>query len=113
MREVFLAASVRTPIGKFGGLIELNEGFAAQVLACDRELGFDHDRPNVNGGAIALGRPDRVYRSEDNDDSSLRARAAQKKTWPRYALHLGRDGHCGPGRVSMNVRGRGYDMSSV
>jgi len=57
MREVFLAASVRTPIGKFGGLIELNEGFAAQVLACDRELGFDHDRPNVNGGAIAMGHP--------------------------------------------------------
>ena len=38
-------------------LIELNEGFAAQVLACDRELGFDHERLNVNGGAIALGHP--------------------------------------------------------
>jgi acetyl-CoA C-acetyltransferase len=39
------------------GLVELNEAFAAQVLACDRELGFDHDRLNVNGGAIALGHP--------------------------------------------------------
>jgi acetyl-CoA C-acetyltransferase len=38
-------------------LIELNEAFAAQVLACDRELHFDHDRLNVNGGAIALGHP--------------------------------------------------------
>jgi acetyl-CoA C-acetyltransferase len=38
-------------------LVELNEAFAAQVLACDRELGFDHDRLNVNGGAIALGHP--------------------------------------------------------
>jgi acetyl-CoA C-acetyltransferase len=38
-------------------LIELNEAFAAQVLACDRELGLDHDRLNVNGGAIALGHP--------------------------------------------------------
>lgn len=38
-------------------LIELNEAFAAQVLACDRELGFDHDKLNVNGGAIALGHP--------------------------------------------------------
>jgi acetyl-CoA C-acetyltransferase len=38
-------------------LIELNEAFAAQVLACDRELRFDHDRLNVNGGAIALGHP--------------------------------------------------------
>jgi acetyl-CoA C-acetyltransferase len=38
-------------------LIELNEAFAAQVIACDRELGFDSDRLNVNGGAIALGHP--------------------------------------------------------
>jgi acetyl-CoA C-acetyltransferase len=38
-------------------LVELNEAFAAQVLACDRELRFDHDRLNVNGGAIALGHP--------------------------------------------------------
>ena len=38
-------------------LIELNEAFAAQVLACDRELHFDHDILNVNGGAIALGHP--------------------------------------------------------
>jgi acetyl-CoA C-acetyltransferase len=38
-------------------LIELNEAFAAQVLACDRELHFDHERLNVNGGAIALGHP--------------------------------------------------------
>jgi acetyl-CoA C-acetyltransferase len=38
-------------------LIELNEAFAAQVLACDRELGLPEDRLNVNGGAIALGHP--------------------------------------------------------
>ncbi len=38
-------------------LIELNEAFAAQVIACDRELGFDHSRLNVNGGSIALGHP--------------------------------------------------------
>lgn len=38
-------------------LVELNEAFAAQVLACDRDLHFDHDRLNVNGGAIALGHP--------------------------------------------------------
>jgi acetyl-CoA C-acetyltransferase len=39
------------------GLIELNEAFAAQVLACDRELNFNRDRLNINGGAIALGHP--------------------------------------------------------
>jgi acetyl-CoA C-acetyltransferase len=38
-------------------LIELNEAFAAQVIACDRELGLAADRLNVNGGAIALGHP--------------------------------------------------------
>ena len=38
-------------------LIELNEAFAAQVIACDRELNFDAERLNVNGGAIALGHP--------------------------------------------------------
>ena len=38
-------------------LVELNEAFAAQVLACDRELHFDHAKLNVNGGAIALGHP--------------------------------------------------------
>jgi len=38
-------------------LIELNEAFAAQVIACDRELKLDHDRLNVHGGSIALGHP--------------------------------------------------------
>jgi len=39
------------------GLIELNEAFAAQVLACDWALSMNRDRLNVNGGAIALGHP--------------------------------------------------------
>jgi 3-oxoadipyl-CoA thiolase len=38
-------------------LVELNEAFASQVVACARELGVDHDKLNVNGGAIALGHP--------------------------------------------------------
>ena len=38
-------------------LIELNEAFAAQVIACDRDLQFDRECLNVNGGAIALGHP--------------------------------------------------------
>ncbi len=38
-------------------LIELNEAFAVQVLAVDRELQLDRDKLNVNGGAIALGHP--------------------------------------------------------
>jgi acetyl-CoA C-acetyltransferase len=38
-------------------LIEINEAFAAQVLACERELKFDRDRLNVHGGGISLGHP--------------------------------------------------------
>ena len=38
-------------------LVEFNEAFAAQVLACQKELGIADDRLNVNGGAIALGHP--------------------------------------------------------
>jgi acetyl-CoA C-acetyltransferase len=38
-------------------LIELNEAFAAQVIACERDLQLDRERLNVNGGAIALGHP--------------------------------------------------------
>jgi acetyl-CoA C-acetyltransferase len=43
-------------IGDFD-LIELNEAFAAQVIACQRELKFDLERVNVLGGAIAIGHP--------------------------------------------------------
>ena len=51
-----LLAKINWKIADFD-LVELNEAFAAQVLACDRELHFDRDKLNVNGGAIALGHP--------------------------------------------------------
>ncbi len=38
-------------------LIEINEAFAAQYLACEKALGLDREKVNVNGGAIALGHP--------------------------------------------------------
>jgi acetyl-CoA acetyltransferase len=38
-------------------LVEINEAFASQAVACMRELGLDPDKTNVNGGAIALGHP--------------------------------------------------------
>ena len=47
---------IEMPIEAFD-LVEINEAFAAQVLADGRELGFDWDKVNVNGGAIALGHP--------------------------------------------------------
>jgi len=38
-------------------LIEINEAFAAQVIACERELKIDRDKLNVNGGGISIGHP--------------------------------------------------------
>ncbi len=55
--------AVRKLLGRAGvdaselDLVELNEAFASQSLAVVRELGLDHDKVNVNGGAIALGHP--------------------------------------------------------
>ena len=51
-----LESRTRRPVKDYD-LIELNEAFAAQVLAVERELHFDSERLNVNGGAIALGHP--------------------------------------------------------
>ena len=51
-----LLARLKMKLDDFG-LVEANEAFAAQVLACDRELHFDPARLNVNGGSIALGHP--------------------------------------------------------
>lgn len=64
-KDIFFAPipAVRMAIEKAGlsigaiDLFELNEAFAAQVIACEQELGLDSERVNVNGGAIALGHP--------------------------------------------------------
>jgi acetyl-CoA C-acetyltransferase len=64
-RDIFIAPvpAVRQVLGKANlqlrdiDLFELNEAFAAQMLACGKELGLDEERVNVNGGAIALGHP--------------------------------------------------------
>ena len=50
-------AKVRAEFGKKIDLVELNEAFAAQSIACLRELNLDPEIVNVNGGAIALGHP--------------------------------------------------------
>jgi len=64
-RDIFIApvSAVRQVLSKAGlslkdiDLFELNEAFAAQMLACDKELGLDESRVNIHGGAIALGHP--------------------------------------------------------
>jgi acetyl-CoA acetyltransferase len=54
VRKLLKRCNLRTPNVD---LVELNEAFAAQALACIRALDFDADKVNVNGGAIALGHP--------------------------------------------------------
>jgi acetyl-CoA C-acetyltransferase len=64
-RDIFIAPvlAVRQVLEKAGlklsdvDLVEMNEAFAAQMLACGKELGLDEARLNVHGGAIALGHP--------------------------------------------------------
>jgi acetyl-CoA C-acetyltransferase len=64
-KDIFIApvSAVRRVLEKAGcrlgdiDLLELNEAFAAQMLACGKELGLDESRVNVHGGAIALGHP--------------------------------------------------------
>jgi acetyl-CoA C-acetyltransferase len=64
-KDIFIApvTAVRQVLDKAGlklgdiDLFELNEAFAAQMLACGKELGLDEEKVNVNGGAIALGHP--------------------------------------------------------
>ncbi len=67
-------------------LVELNEAFAAQVLACDRELHFDRDRLNVNGGAIALGHPIGCTGDANHRDAVARDDPAAGKDRSRDAV---------------------------
>jgi acetyl-CoA C-acetyltransferase len=76
-------------------LIEVNEAFSAQVIACDRELHFDHAKVNVHGGAIALGHP-------------IGATGARITTTLLHALHahdkrLGHATHCISGGMGISM----------
>jgi acetyl-CoA acyltransferase len=63
-------------------IIELNEAFAVQALACMRDLGLDHERVNVDGGAIALGHP----LGATGARITGKAAALLKREGKRYAL---------------------------
>jgi len=63
-------------------VIELNEAFAVQAMACMRELGLDHDKVNIDGGAIALGHP----LGATGARITGKAAAVLKREGKRYAL---------------------------
>ena len=79
-KDIFLApvSAVRQVLDKAKlaikdiDLFELNEAFAAQMLACNRDLGIDPRRINVHGGAIALGHPIGAAARACLDDAALR-----------------------------------------
>ena len=73
-------------------LIEINEAFAGQYLAVEKELGLDRDKVNVNGGAIALGHPLGHDRHAPAADAAARAAAPRKETRPCDRLHRRRPG---------------------
>ena len=68
------------------GLVEINEAFAAQTIACIRELGLDEQTVNVNGGAIALGHPLGAPAPASLPRSSTRCASGAPDTgWPPSA----------------------------
>ena len=76
-------------------LIELNEAFAAQVLACLRELPMDEARLNVNGGAIALGHPLGCTGAKLTTSLIYEMQRRAGALWPRDDVRRGRNGRGG------------------
>ena len=89
-------------------LIELNEAFAAQVLACLKELPIDPERLNVNGGAIALGHPLGLHRREADGHARARDAAARQPLRAGDDVRRRRHGRRGDVRevVSDSTNGR-------
>ena len=73
-------------------LIEINEAFAAQVIACERELKFDRDTVNIAGGGISIGHPIGASGRPDHPVARLRHARHRRVAGPRDALHQRRPG---------------------
>ena len=87
-------------------LIEINEAFAAQVIACERELKFDRDRLNLLGGGISLGHPIGMSGARILLSLAYQMRDARRGAGARDALHLRRAGarrHPRKDRAAMTV----------
>jgi acetyl-CoA C-acetyltransferase len=76
-------------------LIELNEAFAAQYLGCEKELGFDRNITNVNGGGIALGHPVGC--------SGARITVTLLNEMEKRNVHKGMASLCGGGGIGLTV----------
>ena len=102
-------SSARASSSRDVDLFEVNEAFAPQYLAVEKELGLDRERTNVDGGAIALGHPLGASGARITDAPRLRAAPPRQEARHRLGLHRRRPGHRGPRRggltgPSMGVR---------
>ena len=75
------------------GLVELNEAFASQSLACVRLLGLDEEKVNVNGGAIALGHPLGSSGARLVGHAGARDGAPRRRVRPGHDVHRRGPGH--------------------
>ena len=82
-------------------LIELNEAFAAQVIACQRDLSLDMAKVNVNGGAIALGHPIGATGARIVTTLLHEMKRRRREDGHRHAVRLGRHGHGRPLRARL------------
>ncbi len=73
-------------------LIEANEAFAAQACAVNKDMGWNVQNVNVNGGAIAIGHPIGASGARDPDDAAARDAAPRRQEGPGHALHRRRHG---------------------
>ena len=73
-------------------LFEINEAFAVVAMAAMRDLDLPHDKVNVNGGACALGHPDRRLGRADPGDAAGGAEGAGREARRRVAVHRRRRG---------------------
>ena len=73
-------------------VIEINEAFAAQVIACERELKFDRDKLNVKGGGISVGHPIGMSGARIILSLAYEMREHGLTPRPRHAVHQRRPG---------------------
>jgi acetyl-CoA C-acetyltransferase len=85
-------------------LIESNEAFAAQAISVNKELGWDTDRVNVNGGAIALGHPIGASGRPDLRGAAARDAEAGREEGLGHVVHRRRHGHRALRRAGLTAR---------
>mgnify|MGYP003694667067 CR=1 FL=1 len=72
--------------------MEINEAFAAQAIGVNKQMGWDTSKINVNGGAIAIGHPDRRIGLPDPGHAAARDDPPRREARSRQPVHRRRNG---------------------